>query len=349
MSKKQIVLIVIIAIILSWLFNIFPGRLLAAKISTWPLLNRWKILSPQAPIVINSHETVRVSDSGDVLLAATAVKSKVSALVKVKDGEAAVFGGAINLTSDGSFVTGFNSQTAEAYFVLLNDGRMAKADEKVLDEATGLLFFKAPLSGVPTASLARSKDLVPGDKIIFIKNSMQNYLSEISVSWVSASQKQIVGQTFKSDYPRRSFILDSSNLSMGEVLVNTSGEVAGVWNGREVISSDVLKNSMSLYLAHQNTENITRPQFGFSYFPVTQNYAKLTGTPEGAKVIEAAVAIKAGLAAGDIITAVDDSKISENNSLEEILEKYKPGDKVNLTVMRDSKNLNLILTAGELK
>ncbi|MBX9837040.1 MAG: hypothetical protein K2X69_01870, partial [Silvanigrellaceae bacterium] len=60
-SKKLVLFIVLLAAVGSWLFSIFPGRYLEAKFSTWPLLSEWKILSPQAPIVINNRETIRVS------------------------------------------------------------------------------------------------------------------------------------------------------------------------------------------------------------------------------------------------------------------------------------------------
>ena len=112
-----------------WLFNFFAGGYLMAKFSTWPVLNRWKILSPQAPIVINNHDTIRVSDSGDMVAAVNDIKSKISSVAFVSNGSAVFIGTAINLTSDGSFVTAaasFKNKTAGAYYVVLDDGTSGK-------------------------------------------------------------------------------------------------------------------------------------------------------------------------------------------------------------------------------
>ena len=353
MSKKKIVFIILTAVVFSWLFNIFPGRLIAAKISTWPLLNRWKILSPLAPIVINNRETIRISDSGDVQAAAAAVKSKISLVVKVKDNIASVAGGAVNLTADGIFVTAastFSQKTGESFYALLNDGRQAAIIEKVLDPATSLAFFRASLSGVPVASLGESKNINPGEKVIFIHNSFQNFNTQIFAGYVNSGQTDTAGQTFSSDLPRRSFEAATENVTYGQAIVDTKGEIVGLWNGNTIISSDVLKQVMSLYF--NNQRQIIRPSFGFFYSVIGVNHSKLTGQPEGIKIVEvtsSGPAYKAGLQTGDIIIDVDGVKISEENPTEEILQKYRPGDKVFLDVMRGKQSTAITLTAGELK
>src|SRR5476649_2835008 len=103
MSKLQITKIVILSVLITFALNILVGRFFTAKISTWPVLNRLKILSPQAPIVINNHETFRVSDSGDAVAAANDIKSKLSSVVLVNGSNLTYLGTALNLTSDGSF------------------------------------------------------------------------------------------------------------------------------------------------------------------------------------------------------------------------------------------------------
>ncbi len=352
-TKKSQVNIIIIAVLASWLFNIFPGRFLAAKLSTWPVLNRWKILSPQAPIVITNRETVRVEGGGDAQYAANSVKSKMSVVVEVKPTGAAVLGSAVNLTSDGSFVTGagtFNSKTA-AYFVVLSDGRQAPITQKSADEATSLVFFKADLDGVPAASLGNSKDLAVGDKIIFAHNSLQNFSNQIQAESVSFSQAQIQGRELESDYPRRGFgVFTSAPLLPGEAVANASGEIMGLWNGSEIISSDVLKHAMALYF--QNPADIIRPGFGFFYQMVTPTESKLSGLSEGAEIKDVTAgspARQAGLLSGDIIMEVDGQAVLQNSPLEEILQKYKPGDELKLNVGRGGEGVALILKAGELK
>lgn len=342
------------AVLLGWLFNVFVGRFLTAKISTWPVLNRWKILSPQAPIVINNRQTVRVSDSGDIAAAVNDVKSKISSIAFVSASSTSFSGTAINLTSDGGFVTtaaSFKTKNPGAYYIVLSDGSFAKISQQTVDPATALVFFKAALSNVPAANLASSKDLSVGDKILLGENSLQKFYVKAQVGNISFSQKDIEGQTFLSDFPSRSFGASAnSSLATGQVLVNTSGDVAGLFSDGSIISSDVIKQAMSVYF--NNAQKIHRPSFGFSYSIITQTDSGLTGLPEGAMVTEVGAnspARSAGLTVNDVIMLVNGQTVNEASPLEEMLQQYKPGDQISLAVTRKNQTINLSLTVGELK
>src|SRR5258708_34748091 len=165
MSKIKVFNIIFFTILLSLFFNILFGRFLTAKISTWPPLNRWKIISPQTPIVITNTQEVRYSDGADVVAAVNAVKSKISTVVIGSGGSLTVVGGAVNLTSEGAFVTSANifSTLGETYSVILNDGRSAKITATTIDPATGLVFFRAPLNNVSVAALGTSETLFNGE------------------------------------------------------------------------------------------------------------------------------------------------------------------------------------------
>lgn len=354
MSKKQASIIIIIAILAGWLFNVTVGRSLTAKLSTWPLLNRWKILSPQAPIVINNRQTVRVSDSGDIAAAVNDVKSKISSVALVNGSTVTSAGTAINLTSDGSFVTAastFKPKIQGIYYVVLNDGTSAKITATASDTATSLVFFKASLNNVPAANLDSSKDLSVGDKILFAQDSLQNFYVKSLAGQVNFSQKDVEGQTFFSDFPGRSFGSSAGGLlAPGQALVNTNGNIVGIWNGSNIISSDVLKTAMNLYF--NNPQKIQRPSFGFSYSIITQSDSRLSGLPEGANILEVdanSPARTAGLLAGDVVTSVNGQAVKEPSPLEEMLEQFKPGSQMALTVMRKDQTLDLNFTVGELK
>jgi len=353
MSKTKVILIIIISVLIAWVFSIFPGRFLAAKISTLPILNKWQILSPQGPIVITNRETVRVSDSGDLAQAANQASSKISAVVFAGPGGTGLMGTAINLSSDGSFVTAqgtFASKTGN-YFVILSDGRSAQISQQVLDPITSLVFFKASLGSVPAASFGDSKTLSAGDKLLFVQSSSQAFKPKVSAGFVSFAESYLEGRVFMSDYPRRGFgAVSQDQLLSGQAVVSASGEIMGIWNGSEVISSDVLKETVALYFSGQG--KIIRPEFGFSYLLITKTAAALSNQPEGALVKDlsgSSPAHQAGLLSGDVITAVNNQTVSEGSPLEEILENYKPGDTVNFLVSRKNQTFNLTFKVGELK
>lgn len=58
---------------------------------------------------------------------------------------------------------------------------------------------------------------------------------------------------------------------------------------------------------------------------------------------------KAGLKAGDLITAVDKVPVDANHALAGLIQAHKPGDKVTLTVLRNARTLNLDATLGTRK
>ena len=351
MSKKQGFFIVLICVFFSWLFTFLFGRTLSAKISTWPVLNRWHLLSPDAPIVINNRETVRVPGSADLASAASSLKSKISAVVLVNNNSSQITGNALNLTSDGNFVTGSGSfpQAQGNYYVVLDDGHSAKISNQVIDPATSLIFFKAEISGVPVISFAGSKDISAGDPVLFASASFGNFATKVLAATVSASQNDVPGQIFQADYPRRGFIVSSSgSLQSGEGLFSTGSDDLGIWSGKEFISSDVLKQAVDLYLS--NNQKISRPAFGFSYQIIGDSESALTGEPVGALVKVVApgsAAQKAGLLDGDVITKINNKNTDQN--LEQQLQAFKSGDTLDITVSRNKTILNLKLTAGELK
>jgi S1-C subfamily serine protease len=55
---------------------------------------------------------------------------------------------------------------------------------------------------------------------------------------------------------------------------------------------------------------------------------------------------KAGLQVGDVITAVDNTKIDANHSLSDLIQTHKPGDQVALAVTRGSQSLTLNIELG---
>jgi serine protease Do len=83
---------------------------------------------------------------------------------------------------------------------------------------------------------------------------------------------------------------------------------------------------------------------GYSFFGGDENRAMLGVTTdkadEGAKIAditEGSAAAKAGLKEDDIITKVEDKKITGPDDLSEVIKKQKPGDKVSITYLRDKK------------
>jgi len=354
MKKNQTLKIVLISVGLAIFVDIFFARFIAAKLSTWPLLNRFQILNPQAPIVINTKEEVRVSETGDVIKTVNAVKSKISAVILKNDDRFAQVGTALNLTSDGLFLTldsAIGEKQASQFLVKMDNGKSAEVAEIIKDPTTDLVVLRTTFSGVNVAELGESSQLVVGEKMILLSASLLDYAIRFQDAYVSTSQQESGLSQVSSDFPTRAYILDSKQADLpGQVVVNFKNKIVGIRDSKTLVSSDVIKNFVSRLLAEG--DKISRPVFGFEYKTVSGVETLVFGMPSGAEVIKVNAggpAQKTGLRAGDVITSVSAEGISAENPLETILEKYKPGDEIKLGIVRKEEVLELILAVGQLK
>lgn len=81
---------------------------------------------------------------------------------------------------------------------------------------------------------------------------------------------------------------------------------------------------------------------------LTREAALLNEVPQGAyiaEVIDGSAADTAGMQAGDIITHFGGDKVSDlEDGLGEAIEKYNPGDSVNVTLWRNGETLEINVT-----
>ena len=96
---------------------------------------------------------------------------------------------------------------------------------------------------------------------------------------------------------------------------------------------------------------VEHPYMGVSYQMLDSQVAadlNISAT-DGAVVMSVesgSAAEKAGLQEKDVIVALDGQKVDADHSLMSALFTHKPGDKVNLTVMRNGKQVQVTLTLG---
>ncbi len=359
MGKFKTFLLIIFIVILSLAAEILFGGWISARLATWPAIRRFNLYNPRAPIVITNTEVVRTSDTEDAIDAVNKGKSRLSAVAMLQNNRLTVTGSAINATADGYFVTSqaVFAVKGAAYFVVLNSGQSVPITALYVDPGTNLMFFKANVNSVTVAPFAGSRNLVPGQKVVVLENGLSSFTARFAETWVSRAQSDNL-QVLSSDRPARSFgIQNVGALTPGQAVLTLDGEVAGLWDGSALVSSDALKADIDSFFSNGNA--IRRPVFGFSYRAVTKAESSTLNVPQGAVIAKADVATPAvvanspaaaaGLQEGDYIVQINDTKIIEGVLVEEVLARIKPGDLVALTVVRNKQTLILNLTAGEIK
>jgi len=354
MNQKTSYKIVLLSVFLTLVISIFFGRWMTAKISTLPVLNKWKLLSPEAPIVINNRQEIRVTDSADVIRIINDTRPKINGvLVRGPNQTATLAGGGINLTSDGLFLTTkqvLGNNKLENLFIKLDDGTVKPVQSASSDPVTDLVILKAAFSGVPVANIGNSASLTAGQQVILLAQGLAVNSVDFKNSFISSSQQTNPSLVQDSDFPKRTFAIQAINLLPGQSVVNQNGEIVGLWNGSVVIPADVIKNFVARFL-NTSGKSFT-PSFGFHYELVSPIDVAVSNLPYGAKVTSLAVAgpaQKAGMVVGDIITNVGGKQLSQTTTLEELLQNYQPNTTFELTVQRAKQTIKLNLTAGEIK
>jgi 2-alkenal reductase len=98
----------------------------------------------------------------------------------------------------------------------------------------------------------------------------------------------------------------------------------------------------------------SRPYMGINFQPINPDIAAQYNLPAKwgvyiTKVADNSPASEAGLKEGDIITKVGEVTIDESHSYVNTLFTFKPGDQINLNVVRDGKDTQIQITLGEAK
>ena len=96
---------------------------------------------------------------------------------------------------------------------------------------------------------------------------------------------------------------------------------------------------------------VRRPYLGVRWVPVDPRVASAYDLPVEYGVYVQEVepgtpADRAGLEPGDIITAIEEQTIDEENGFVTVLMRFDPGDEVELTVMRRDRELTVNVTLG---
>jgi serine protease Do len=264
-------------------------------------------------------------------------------------------GSGIIIRSDGLILTN-NHVVADATVikVTLDDGR--SFDAKVLgrDPLTdvALVRIDAGVKNLPTAQLGDSDAIRVGDPVVAIGNPF-GLASSVS-SGILSAKARVIGAGPYDDFLQTDAAINPGN-SDG-ALFNVSGEVIGmntaIVGGGSGIGFAVPSNLIKALLPQlEKTGAVTRGFLGIGVQDLTAALAKGLRLPvqEGALVSslnEGSPAKRAGLAADDVIVALDGEPIDSAAALTRKVALKAPSSVVRLTVLRGDQKLTIPVTLG---
>jgi len=264
-------------------------------------------------------------------------------------------GSGIILRSDGYVLTN-NHVVAEAsrIDVRLQNGKSYPAKLVGSDSATDLAMLKIDARGLPQAEFASSEKARVGQFVIAIGSPFGLDYS-VTTGVLSAKGRGGIGANEIEDYLQTDASINPGN--SGGPLVDLQGRVLGINTmiiGRGSGIGFAIPSEIAQRVARQLIESgaVKRAWLGVSFQEITPELAvHLGGSFEGGALINGVVpngpADKAGVQAGDVITAIGDTKIRAGHDLLRTILRHGVGERLSLEVRRADKTKRMTLITGE--
>lgn len=264
-------------------------------------------------------------------------------------------GSGVIISQDGYIVTNNhvieNSNDIE---VVLNDKRSFKAELVGTDPNTDIALLKIDATGLPVIVFGNSDNLKVGEWVLAVGNPF-NLTSTVTAGIVSAKARNI--NIINAEMSIESFIQTDAAVNPGNsggALVNTRGELVGIntaiasrtgsYSGYSFAVPTSIVQKVVADIKQYGT--VQRAVLGVQIQNITDELAKEKNlaTLDGVyvdDVVEMSSAAVAGIKKGDIITKINSTPVKSASELQEQIGRYRPGDKVQVELIRDKKTQTL--------
>lgn len=268
-------------------------------------------------------------------------------------------GSGVIISKDGYIVTNNHViDGADEINVKLHDGREMKGRVIGADPTTDLALIKIEGDDFPAIVVGNSDNLKVGEWVLAVGNPF-NLGSTVTAGVVSAKSRGLGANQVES------FIQTDAAINQGNsggALVNAKGELVGInamlysptgaYSGYGFaipvsIMTKVVTDLKQYGTVQRALLGIGGRDMGNEVYPdEIRKEQKELGATEGVQVVEVTEGGSADgiLQKNDVILKLNDSKVKTMADLQGILAKYRPGDKVKVTVLRDKKEKTFTIT-----
>ena len=360
-------------------FLVLIALILGGVGTTFSLLSYFKTATPITFLGGGADGNSANFVEGSIASVAESVsKSVVSIITSIRQrsifgtSESAAAGTGVIGSSDGYILTNKHViQGASKINVVLDDGTTYEGVKLVTtDPLNDIAILKIDgVSELPAAKLGDSKTISVGQQVIAIGNALGQYQNTVTAGIVSGLSRSLTATDSDgsnaetlSDMIQTDAAINQGN--SGGPLVNAAGEVIGVntATGDSSASENMgfaipiasVKGMLSQLVEKGSAK---RAYMGVYGVQITGEIAKNYNLPVStgayiyssnySAVISDGPAAKAGLKDKDIIIAINGAKVGIAGSLTTLIGEYKPGDTVQLTVIRDGNEIAINITLGE--
>ncbi|WP_286237318.1 Do family serine endopeptidase [Neptuniibacter halophilus] len=267
-------------------------------------------------------------------------------------------GSGVILSAQGYIVTNNHVISgADSIVVALKDGREAMAEVIGSDPDTDLAVLKVDLNDLPSITLSQSEGHQVGDVVLAIGNPF-GVGQTVTMGIISATGRNSVGLNTYEDFIQTDAAINPGN--SGGALVDAYGNLIGIntaifskSGGSQgigfAIPSDLTRQVMEDLIRHGR---VIRGWLGIEIQELTPRLAESFGLNKMQGLIIAGVfrdgpAHRAGLQPGDIMLAINDQAIMDGRKSMSQIARYRPGETVQVSVLRDGRELTFPTQIGE--
>jgi Do/DeqQ family serine protease len=263
------------------------------------------------------------------------------------------FGSGVIISEDGYIVTNYHVvEKSDEIQVVLNDKRTFTAELVGTDPSTDIALLKLESTNLPYISFGNSDILKVGEWVLAVGNPF-NLTSTVTAGIVSAKARNINILRDQSNYPIESYIQTDAAVNKGNsggALVDLKGELVGI--NSAIISPSGSYSGYSFAIPINLVKKVVadiikygevqRAVLGVEIRDVNSNDLENFNLDkiEGILIIGVSkdgAAKDAGIKEGDVILKINNIKVNSTAELTEQIGKYRPGEKVYVTIKRDNK------------
>ena len=268
------------------------------------------------------------------------------------------------IISENGYILSNAHVTGEKYsksYITLENGQTYEGKVMWSDESLDLSITKIEAKNLSYAKLGDSSKIRVGETVYAIGNPIGfEFRRTVTSGIISAKNRSIKieeenKQTYMSDLIQTDATINPGN--SGGPLINLDGNVVGITSVK-IISAEgigfavpinITKPIIEAYIKEDKFEEATLGIFAYdkNIIPYIDEKVEVTQGIYVGQIALDSNAAKTGLKIGDVITKIDNLKLNKMCDLRCYIYTKKPGEEVNLTILRNNKEQQIKVTLGK--
>lgn len=335
-------------------------------------INTYETQGTEAAKTIKSVETLK-EQGKEITEVIEKVTSCVVGISKIKNAGSTIFlkDGASQLglgtgviVSENGYILSNEHVTGSKYsncYVTLENGRNYTANVVWSDSSLDLSICKISVKNLPYANLGDSSNVHVGEQVYAIGNPIgYEFQRTVTSGIISATDRTVrIDENDQSVYMEDLIQTDATINpgNSGGPLINLDGNVIGITSVKITsaegigfaVPINITKPIIESYMKEDKFEEATLGIFAYdkNIIPYIDEKAEVTQGIYVGQIALDSNAAKTGLKIGDVITKIDDLKLNKMCDLRCYIYTKKPGDEVNLTILRNNKEQQVKVTLGK--